>query len=276
MCHMPNILSPLRPLYRYERRRDLPEAFNQSRAHLSRIAWQKFSVECDSGSIAKTGVVWQPISDEWAGRFLSILGSSEPASLRRDDYVDGYMATLSDLIISYLNIVNDYRSVTPPLLVALRGFLDEQSAQMTRWLKHPWRVCSVRQFNLRSSTEIGSRHLDGWPLAIRKVFILPGGASTQSGTTWFRLRDGTELLFDHPSPCWVVFENSVVEHAVTPGGGFRPTIELDVTPARKTSTVPYYAGLNGWYPWFPTHSHSWHLSAAAQTWRQGLIGPAPS
>jgi hypothetical protein len=126
MCHMPNILSPLRPLYRYERRRDLPEAFNQSRAHLSRIAWQKFSVECDSGSIAKTGVVWQPISDEWAGRFLSILGSSEPASLRRDDYVDGYMATLSDLIISYLNIVNDYRSVTPPLLVALRGFLDEQ------------------------------------------------------------------------------------------------------------------------------------------------------
>jgi hypothetical protein len=34
----------------------------------------------------------------------------------------------------------------------------------------------------------------------------------------------------------------------------RPTIELDFAPARETSFEPYYAGTNGWYPWFPTEA----------------------
>lgn len=262
-------LSPLRPLYAIERKRDLPGAFNDARAALSRVAWQEFAPDYDSGPIAKTGVVWQPLPDTWAQRFFSILQGSEPTRLHRGDYVDGYMATLDDLIINYLNYVNDYRAVTPQFLSAVQEFLDEGGArQLTHWLGHRWRVCSIRQFNLNPTTMEGSRHLDGWPPAIRKIFILPGGAGADSGTTWFRLRDGSELLFNHPSPCWVVFENNTVEHAMMAGKGIRPTIELDIVPARETSTVPLDAGLNGWYPWFPEKSASWHFAAAKQSLRK--------
>lgn len=261
-------ITPLRPLYAFERRRDLPGSFINARAELSKVAWQEFAPDFDSGKIAKTGVVWKPLSASWAGRFLSLLQGSSPMMLQRGDYDDGYFATLEDPILNYLNVVNDYRKVTPELLVAIRAFLDEEKEQLTRWLGHPWGVCSVRQFHLRPTTETGSRHMDGWPPSIRKIFILPGGATAQSGQTWFRLRDGTELLFEHPDPCWVVFENNTVLHAMMPGKGFRPTLELDIVPARQTSTEPCYAGVNGWYPWFPEKSSSWHLSAVKRSWQK--------
>jgi hypothetical protein len=256
----------LRPIYALERKIDLWQPFQQSRAQLSREHWDRFSADCDNGPIAKTGVIWQPIRQDWADRLFALFEGAKPERLLRGDYSDGYMATLDDSIINYLNMVNNYRMVTPELLRAIQEFLGEQSAQLTGWLQHPWRVCSVRQFDLRPTTEIGSRHIDGWPPAIRKVFILPRGAGSQTGTTWFRLRDGSELLFDCSSPCWIVFENNVVQHAMMPGQGFRPTIELDVTPAREMSTVPVYAGLNGWYPWFPENEVRGHLlSAVAAT-----------
>jgi hypothetical protein len=273
MQWMADLLNPLQPLYNFERKRDLPEAFNAARSELSQKAWKDFSTGCDSGLIAKTGVVWQPISEAWARRFLSLLESSAPVQLLREDYDSGYMATLIEIIIKYLNVCNDYRAVTPALLLALREFLDEQSGQIATWVQHPWRICSVRQFNLRPTGEVGSKHTDGWPKAIRKIFILPAGASPDSGTTWFRLRDGRELLFNHPSPCWVMFENNVVDHAMTPGKGVRPTIELDIVPARRTSAVPVYAGLNGWYPWFPTRSVALHLAAAIQSLRKAPREP---
>jgi|LNAP01.1.fsa_nt_gb hypothetical protein len=254
--------APIRALYAKERKTDLPEAFCNARARLSREAWDRFSVGCDSGPIAKTGVAWQPISQEWADRLFAILDQSEPAVLRRGDYPDGYMATLPPEIVHYLNVVNDYRTVTPVVLTAWREFLGAYGPDITRLIGHPWRVCSARQFNLRPITEPGSRHIDGWPPAIRKIFILPRGASVKWGTTWFRLRDGNELVFDNPTPCLVVFENNVVEHSMMPGPAYRPTIELDIVPARETSIEPVYAGLNGWYPWFPEKSGRWHLLAA--------------
>ena len=266
----------LRALYALERKSDLWTPFDEARARSSRLAWDKFSIGCDSGPIAKTGVVWQPIAQEWADRLLAALENSKPTRLVRGDYSDGYMATLSDLIIGFLNIVNDYRTVTPEFTATLRAFLGAHGSQITRWLNHPWSVCSIRPFNLKLSGELGSRHVDGWPPAIRKVFILPRGASAQTGTTWFRLRDGSELLFDHPSPCWLMFENNTVEHAMMPGKMLRPTIELDLTPARQTSMDPVYAGLNGWYPWFPENSSKWHLTTAMQSLpgsRRSVVSP---
>ena len=90
---------------------------------------------------------------------------------------------------------------------------------------------------------------------MRKAFILPNGATRETGTTWFRLRNGQEITFDHPDPCLLLFENSIVEHAAVAGTHERPTIEIDIVPARRTCPTPVYAGIDGWYPWFP-HTHA--------------------
>ncbi len=83
------------------------------------------------------------------------------------------------------------------------------------------------------------------------MFILPQGATPRLGTTWFTRRDGREITIDEPGPVWTLFENSRVLHAPTPGKLKRPTVELDIVPALRTTTVPKYAGINGWYPLFP-------------------------
>jgi len=261
------ILDPFKMLYAIERKRDLSESFNQARARLSREVWDRFSIGCDSGPLSKVGVAWQPISQQWAQRLLECFASSEMVALRREDYVDGYLSNLSAPIINYLNTVNEYRAVTPDLLTTLGKFLADHESQISQWINHSWRASSIRPFNLRPTNVAGSRHLDGWPPAIRKMFILPGGASPETGTTWFRLRNGDELLFDHPRPCLLIFENSVVEHGLVSGHAPRPTSELDIVPARKTITEPFYPGLNGWYPWFPEKNKLHHLSAVL---RKGL------
>ena len=114
--------------------------------------------------------------------------------------------------------------------------------------------CSTRQFQLVPNYQAAGRHVDGWPVSIRKMFILPRGVGAKSGTTWFRLRDGREVTLSSDGPIWAVFENSVVWHAPIFAQEMRPTIELDFAPARETSFEPYYAGTNGWYPWFPTEA----------------------
>jgi hypothetical protein len=46
-----------------------------------------------------------------------------------------------------------------------------------------------------------------------------------------------------------------VWHAAVSAKALRPTIEFDLLPARETSLAPFYAGLAGWYPWFPTEAN---------------------
>ena len=87
---------------------------------------------------------------------------------------------------------------------------------------------------------------------MRKIFLLPQGCGGQSSTTWFRRRDGVEFTLESEKPIWVLFENSVVLHAPVSGVAFRPTIEFDIVPARRTCLDPFDAGLGGWYPIFPT------------------------
>jgi hypothetical protein len=221
------------------------------RGKLSRAAWDYVSRGCDGGPISKTGVVWCPISREWADRLLAVIDSAAPTKLRMGDHALGYFHNVQSDIVSYLNQANDYRTVTPTLIETAAAFLAEHEPRITQWVAHPWRVASIRAFILRANTQSGGRHFDGWPHAIRKAFILPNGATPESGTTWFRLRNGEEITFDHPEPCLLLFENSVAEHAPVAGTRERPTIEIDIVPARKTCSVPRYAGIDGWYPWFP-------------------------
>lgn len=231
------------------------QRFLANRPHLGRIAWSAYTSAIPSNNKAElcgTGVVQRPLNTDTAANFLSILDRSPPTILRRDDFAMGYMATIDASPLTILNASNEYREVTTEFTEALRVFLHGHAAEVEAICGHPWRVGSVRQFYLKSSVQ-GGRHLDGWPAGMKKLFILPGGATRELGTTWFRLRNGEELVLHSDKPIWLIFENSGVEHTlVSTATSLRPTIEIDLLTSTVTSPDPFYSGINGWYPWFPT------------------------
>ena len=153
----------------------------------------------------------------------------------------------------YLNSSNHYRKLTPACRALLAEFLSTAGPWSTA-IGHPFRIASTRQFQLVPNRPLADRHLDGWPVAMRKIFVLPEGCGKRSSTTWFRRRDGHEFTLESDKPIWVLFENSVVLHAPISGVALRPTIEFDIVPARQTSLELVDAGLGGWYPHFPTEA----------------------
>jgi hypothetical protein len=219
-------------------------------SRLSNLAWWPASIGCDRGPIARTGVAMGKLGPAWSARFLREMETAPVTSLV-PEHRWGYFSENRPRDLEHLNRVNEYRTVRPSLLAALRDFLAEKRAEFDACLGHSWRVASLRAFYLRAGGVAGGRHFDGWPVAIRKVFILPNGATPRTGTTWFRLRDGCELLVDHPEPLWMIFENSQAQHQLVPGAEPRPTIELNLVPARQTSIEPNFVGLNCWYPFYP-------------------------
>jgi len=223
---------------------------NDPVSRFSNLSWWPFSRGCDEGPISKTGLYVQPMTAAWASRFLTEIEAAPPTTLVAERRW-GYFSENRPGELAHLNRANEYRENTPGLLDTLRAFLTEHRSEIDTCLGHAWRVASVRQFYLRPGGAPGGRHFDGWPLAMRKVFILPNGATPQTGSTWFRQRDGRELVVDRPEPIWMIFENSQVQHALVPGTIPRPTIELNLVPARTTSPEPLNAGSNCWYPKYP-------------------------
>lgn len=226
------------------------------RAHLSRIAWDAYAaaLNCDRGPLARTGVIWRPMPQDLADRLLSNLLESPRTTLRRDDYAIGYAANLATSSLETLNSGNEYRETTPKVMATLSEFMASAGPVLAEEFGHPFRIVSTRQFQLMPYYQAAGHHVDGRPGSIRRMFILPRGVDSKSGTTWFRLRNGQEVTLSSEGPMWAVFENSVVWHAPIYAQEMRPTIELDFAPARETSFESYYAGSNGWYPWFPTEA----------------------
>ena len=229
--------------------------FRALRSDLSRMAWHSFAAAlgCDVGPMSRVGVMTFPLDEGLADRLLAALLESPKTPLRHDDFALGYVSTAASQS-DYMNECNEYRALTPQSLALLSEFLSVAGPTVEQSIGHPFRVGSTRQFQLVPRTVAADRHTDGWPVAIRKIFILPRGAGPRSGTTWFRLRDGEELTIESDKPIWMIFENSVVLHAPITGQSLRPTIEFDILPARETSLEPVSAGLAGWYPWFPTEA----------------------
>jgi len=229
--------------------------FRELRSALSRKAWDALSDRVISqghdSELARRGISLRPLKAKWAETFRAIIAESAKSPIKRADYAAGYYPTLIGWLLDYLNDVNEYRTVTPQLMSAAGLFLAENAREIEGLCGHPWRVASIRQFYLKPKAPVGSRHLDGWPPALKKLFILPDGANRSIGTTQFLLKTGTHTVVE-TGPAWMMFENSLVEHAAEAGpAGMRPTIEMDIVPARKTDPQPFYAGINGWYPWFP-------------------------
>jgi hypothetical protein len=230
--------------------------FMSVRSELSSIAWNSYAAAlgCDAGQISPTGVMSFSLEQGLADRLLAALLESPKTTMRRDDFALGYMAT-APAQCAYMNACNEYRELAPSSVELLSEFLSTVGPQLEQCLWHPFRIVSTRQFQLVPNNTPAGQHVDGWPVSLRKLFILPKGASRKSGTTWFRQRDGKELVIESEKPIWMIFENSVVWHAPISSEALRPTIELDIVPAQTTSLDPFYAGLAGWYPWFPSEAN---------------------
>lgn len=264
-------------LYRWEARSpDDDKAFEQFHRHraiLSREAWQSLTEElgCDSGPLAEVGVMVFPLDEGLARRLLDNLLASPRVQMRRKDFALGYVST-SFAQCDYLNASNQYRKLTPATQVLYDEFLATAGPMVESAIGHPFRIASTRQFQLVPNRPLADRHLDGWPVAMRKIFVLPQGCGKRSSTTWFRLRNGHEFTLESEKPIWVLFENSVVLHAPISGVALRPTIEFDIVPARQTSFEVVDAGLGGWYPHFPTEPE---LHAGTRQALQSFLAEVP-
>jgi hypothetical protein len=227
--------------------------FASLRSVLSRESWQALTdrLGCDAGPLATTGVKVFPLPAALAGQFLQAMYASPRTRIRRSDFAVGYVST-SVAQCDYLNECNLYHELSSPTRTLMAEFMKLAGPQIADAIGHPFRVSSARQFELVPNRPKADPHLDGWPVAMRKLFVLPKGCGHGMGTTWFKLRDGRELTLDSEKPIWVLFENSVCVHAPVSGEQLRPTIEFDLVPSTQTSLDVGYPGLAGWYPLFPT------------------------
>ena len=240
--------------------------FGALRQEASHKAWGEIAMDMDA-PLYRTGVLTGSLPR--ADAFLAAIEGSPPTTMKSGDFAPGYFFTDDQSALDSLNVVNEYRQLTSATVSNVGAFLQDMAAEIERLVGHPWRVLSVRQFYLLPG-EMGGKHLDGWPRCLKKLFLLPAGATPETGSTWFRQRDGVETILDHPEPLWALFENSEVLHAsVPPKAGGRPTIEIDIGPAVVTSPTVVDAGLNGWYPWFPSDA-SRHLRAVVERWRETI------
>ncbi|CAN5907375.1 hypothetical protein BH11PSE3_BH11PSE3_16730 [soil metagenome] len=231
------------------------EHFRRLRSELSRKAWQTLTdeVDCDRGPLSKTGVAVFPLDEDLARRLRHALMDSPMVRMTCRDFALGYVGT-GQSQCDYLNECNRYRKLTPTTRALLVEFLATAGPMVESLIGHPYRIASTRQFQLVPHRILADKHVDGWPVAMRKIFILPEGCGRHSSTTWFRQRDGIETTLESEKPIWVVFENSVVLHQPISGVALRPTLELDFVPARENSFDPVDAGLGGWYPTFPSEA----------------------
>jgi hypothetical protein len=256
--------------------------FRALRTDLSRMSWNSFVAalgDCDAGPLARTGVMTFPLDEGFAARLASVLLGSPKTEMRRDDFAMGWVGT-AGAQCEYLNACNEYRAFTPEGMALIAEFLQEIGSGLEKTLGHRFRIGSMRQFQLVPERVASGRHLDGWPVAIRKLFILPQGCGRSTGTTWFRQRDGKQLELESDKPIWVVFENSVVWHAavsakgaapdrrVRPPAGARDQPRAVLRRTRRlVSVVPDRGEPGGRHPAFPGAV----LSRAA---RQGPEEPA--
>src|SRR5262249_26280539 len=134
------------------------------------------------GPIARTGVLTWTFESASADRIDEAFTRSPKTRMRRDDFALGYFANRTAEACDHLNRANDYREWTPEMAGLVDGLLaHDLGERIGDALGHPYRVVSARSFDLIPGTGIAGRHLDGWPLSLRKLFILPHGASKRTG-----------------------------------------------------------------------------------------------
>ena len=167
-----------------------------------------------------------------------------------DDFLEGYSF---DPTGSRLESYNTYRTMTPDFETKLAEVLQQIAPQVEEICGHHFRIVSSHLWSLNPGPRNYQWHLDWWPVALKKLFILPGGIIDEiKGSTAFRLKTGEEVIAQGPPGSWIVFENSGVEHKGIESSTMpRPTIAISFAPSFRTDLRLLDAGANSGYPLFP-------------------------
>lgn len=170
-----------------------------------------------------------------------------------DEFHEGYSFDPTGSLESY----NTYRTMTPAFETKLGEALQKIAPQVEEICGHHFRIVSSHLWSLNPGPRRYQYHLDWWPVALKKLFILPGGLDEHKGSTAFRLKSGEEVVAEGPPGTWIVFENSGVEHkGVESSTVLRPTIAISIAPSFRTDLRLLDAGTNSGYPWFPVEMPS--------------------
>lgn len=259
--------SDRKPLEQFARDIDLPSKksflfprWSEARRKLSELAWDLHSANAyshyralhpDAGPppLERAGVFDQGRLDAADTEALYKLFHECPVvPYSADDFSDGYSFDPTGSLESY----NTYRRMTPAFEAKLGEVLAKIAPKVEEVCGHYFRIVSSHIWSLNPGPRRYQWHLDWWPVALKKLFILPAGMDEHKGTTGFRLKTGEEMIAKGPPGAWIIFENSGVEHkGVESSSVPRPTIALSIAPSFRTDLRLFDSGANSGYPFFP-------------------------
>jgi len=238
-------------------------AWFNARRTISNSAWDSFAAsvyalhpEATQTELARKGLVTGCLDSATHAELKKLYDAIVPSPFDGDDFTPGYYfdPNMTHHIGAERDKANECRKPSAALLRTLESWMRKEQKTIESLMGHPFRVVSVHLFSLRGDTKRGPdhRHLDGWPVSMKKMMIYMGPTSRIDGSTEFYLKDGSTALIEGPPGTWGLFENSVVNHlAVPPQRTPRPVIEISFVPALSTDTHCIVGGMNAGYPWFP-------------------------
>ncbi len=262
--------SRLIPLAEFARQVDLPSVksplfprWYDARKKLSDLLWEQHSANAfqhyrtskpaaNPPSIEKTGLYDEGrLGPEEAGILLGLFRECPVIPFSADDFQPGYNFDPT----GSMEHINTYRKMTPAFEAKLGEVLARIAPAVEEICGHHFRIVSSHIWSLNPGPHKYQWHLDGWPVALKKLFIFPSGVDERRGSTAFRLKTGGERIVSGPPGTWMIFENSALEHK-----GFesltdaRPTIAISFAPSFRTDLRLFDAGVNSGFPWFPIES----------------------
>jgi hypothetical protein len=247
----------------YERRDPYFASNFSAQRVLSNFAWDIYSYNAylhyrrhrtvtEKPAISERGYWIGHLSAEDTRLLQEIYESCPEETLDPFSFRPGYLFEPRKGVHESMSRINRYFTPSEKFHADFPKILGPLASEIERVSGHFWRVCAVRIFSVRPIAVTHSPHLDGWPLAIKKLYFYPWGADRERGSTEMVDKLGAETFVEGPPGTWVLFENSQVVHQALPNATKeRPTIEITVVPAFETDPTLVVAGSNGMFPFYP-------------------------
>jgi hypothetical protein len=231
---------------------------------LSNFAWDIYSYNAylwyarikkpaQPPEVDRSGLHLGRLSAEQTRLLQDIFASCEEQPLDPFGFRSGYLFEPRQSVHGQMGHINRYFVPSARFRSDFPQILDPLAAEIERICGHFWRPCGLRIFSVRPGlSETHSLHLDGWPLALKRLYFYPNGVDRELGSTEMIDKQGRHLIAEGGPGTWMLFENSQIQHQALPNATKeRATIEITIAPSFETGTTIVDAGTNGMFPFYP-------------------------